>query len=143
MAMTMNSRKTIVRISVFTAVLVAVLFIFILVRLFGPLDPFPRMYKSAESPDGSLKVELYRKKSGWLCLTQCIDVLAQVHDNRQNLLFEDRIAHIYMWDEADNGSYSEVLFRDDEILVGPNYHGGKYYGNGFYYVIRKDKFVKK
>jgi hypothetical protein len=132
-----------VRLSLIGAVLVAVLFIFVLVRLFGPLDPFPRMYKSADSPDGSLKVELYRKKSAWLCLSDCTDILVRVHDNRQNLLVEGSVLHLYMWNEASDGRYSEVLFRDDEILIGPHYDGGKNYGTGFYYVIRKDNFVKR
>lgn len=131
------SRKTTLRVVLLGAALVVALFIFAFVRLFGPLDPFPRMYTAAESSDGSLRVEIYRKKATWLCPSDCIDVLVRVRDNQRKLLYEDRIYQVDMWDDVEDGRYSEVLFHEDGILVGPNYYGGKRYGDGSYYVVRR------
>ena len=47
-----------------------------------------------------------------------------------------------MWDDVNDGRYSEVLFRDEEILVGPDYYGGKQFGDGSYYVVMRANLAK-
>jgi hypothetical protein len=136
------SRKTTFRVVLLGAALIAAFFTFAFVSLFGPLDPYPRMYTASESPDGTLSVELYRKKATWLCPSDCVDVLVRVRDNQRKVLYEDRIYQVDMWDDVNDGRYSEVLFHDDEILVGPNYYGGKQFGDGSYYVVRRANLAK-
>ena len=80
---------------------------------FGPLDSIPRLHATAESPDGTLKVEVYRKRVSLLPNPQ-IDMIAKVYDRNGNLVYERVILREGMWSETEN-LYRRIIFAGDEI----------------------------
>jgi len=96
---------------------------------FGPLDSVPRMHASAISPDGSLKVEVYRKRVSLLPNSQ-IDMIAKVKDGKGNLLYEKVVLQEGMWSETEN-LYLNIVFAGDEIQLRPGW------GDDDFYSIRR------
>lgn len=100
----------------------AVLFILCLAGftyLFGPLDSFPRLHASAQSPDGELTVEVYRKRVS-LPPSSRIELIAKVYDKEGHPIFEKTIFAEGMWSELDS-LCRNIVFAEDQIRIGPSF----------------------
>jgi uncharacterized lipoprotein YbaY len=92
---------------------------------FGPLDSFPRLHASAQSPDGTFTVKVYRKRVS-LPPSSEIDLIAKVYDRQSNLVFEKKIFQEGMWSEL-NDLFRNIIFDGDKILIGPSFDPDWYY----------------
>lgn len=86
-------------------------------RWFGPLDNFPRLYKTATCPDGSYTAAVYRRKTTWLCPANCIEVIVEVHDGQKSVVQSERVTSIDVWDDMDI-RYPEVHCSSETIKIG-------------------------
>lgn len=111
------------------AVLFFILGIWGFFYFFGPLDSIPRLHSSAESPDGTLKAEVYRKRVS-LLPNSLIDMIAKVYDQKGNLLYEKVILQDGIWSETEN-LYRNIVFSSDEIQLRPGW------GADDLYIIRR------
>jgi hypothetical protein len=90
----------------------------------GPLDHIPRLHASAQSPDGTLTVKVYRQTVSFT--RPEYDVIAKVFDRRGNLVYERKIYQESMWSELDN-LYRNITFEGDEIHIGPKFSADEYF----------------
>jgi hypothetical protein len=91
---------------------------------FGPLDPIPRLHAAAQSPDGALRVGVYRKRVSISPFSQ-IDVIAKIFDEQNNLIYEKKIFQESMWSELDY-LFKNITFESDEIRIGPKFSHDEY-----------------
>lgn len=100
----------------------AVLFILCLAGFtyfFGPLDSLPRLHASAQSPDGTLTVKVYRQRVS-LPPTSDIHLIAKVYDRQSNLVSEKKIFQEAMWSELDM-LFRNIRFDGETISISPGF----------------------
>jgi hypothetical protein len=117
----MNFRK--IQPYLFTLAVLLILYLGI-TYFFGPLDSIPRLHASTQSPDGALRVEVYRKRTS-LPPSPEIDVIAKVYDRQSNLIYEKKIFQEAMWSELDN-LFRNITFESEEIRIGPKFSPDEY-----------------
>lgn len=93
--------------------------------IFGPLDSIPRLHASAQSPDGTLAVKVYRRRTS-LPPSSEIDLIAKVYDKQGNLIFEKTIFEEGMWRELDN-LFRNIVFDNNRVRIGPSFDPDWYY----------------
>ena len=91
---------------------------------FGPIDSSPRLHASAQSPDGALRVEVYRERVS-LPPSPEIHVIAKVFDRQGKLIYEKKIYQEGMWSELAN-LFGNITFEGDEIHIGPKFSANEY-----------------
>jgi hypothetical protein len=110
---------------------IGVLFTVAFNRLFGPLDNFPRLYKTAGCPDGLHTIALYRRKTLWLCPAECIEVIVEVQGGQGSIVQSERVTSLDVWSDMDL-RYPELHCSENAISVG----GGR---DGHTYEIRRQR----
>ena len=118
-------------ISVGVLMIISVVFTITFNHLFGPLDSFPRLYKTVKCPDGLYTAAVYRRKTTWLCPAECIEVIVEVHDSQGSVVQSERVTSIDVWGDMDL-RYPEVHCSADTIRIG----GAR---EGFPYQIRRQR----
>ena len=128
--------KTLIKIILAVLVLaVGVPFVVGFNKHFGPIDTFPRLYKTAQCPDGAHSAAIYRRKVRWFSLMDSTDILLRVYDGRKTLIFEDRVYQLDVWGDMDS-RYPEVRCNGEEIRAGGS-------SDGYPYKVRLSEISKK
>jgi len=106
MVMMSESVKTILRRLAVVVVLIVAPIIFLFVNFFGPIDTFPRLYKTARCSDPSWStVSVYQKKAYWFALDT--DVIVRVSDSEGNIVHEEWQCQNDLWmPQTNNQTYS-------------------------------------
>jgi len=101
-----ESRKTILRRLAIVVVLIVAPIIFLFVNFFGPIDTFPRLYKTAQCSDPSWStVAVYQKKAYWFALDT--NVMVRVSDSEGNIVHEEgQIQNDHWMPQNNNQTYS-------------------------------------
>ncbi len=80
-------------------VLVATPFIIEFSHFFGPIDTFPRLYKTAQCSDDSWKsVLIQRKKAYWF--SSDTDILVKVFDSNGTVVHQERLLQVDLWGDV-------------------------------------------
>jgi hypothetical protein len=90
------------------------------VYITGALDLIPRLHASANSPDGDLSIQVYRKRLALGPLFPRMGAIAKIYDKNGRLVYEETIYRDDDWDDTVGHSYSQISFMGDEIHIGPN-----------------------
>lgn len=104
------------------------------VYLTGSLDYIPRLHASATSPDGTLRVMVYRKRLAMRPIFPRMGAVARIYDQDGRLVYDKTIYSDDDWDDTVGEAYKEISFTDDEIRIGPGA-----YDPGSAYIIRKSE----
>ncbi len=81
------------------AAFVVVLLVSIENSFFGPIDTYPRLYKTARCPNSEwASVAVYRKKAYWFFMDT--DIWVKVSDSRGNVVHEERLQQFDMWHDV-------------------------------------------
>jgi hypothetical protein len=95
-----KSKKSALLILAPVAAFAAVVFILPSYTFFGPVDTFPRLYKTARCSDPSWSmVAVYQKKAYWFASDT--DVIVRVSDGRGKLVHEERQIQNDYWMRRD------------------------------------------
>ena len=86
----------------------------------GPLDSIPRLRATAQSPDGSLLVNVYKQRLA-LYPKPRVGILVRIYENGEKLVYEKIIFEDGLWDHDIGEMYQNIYFNDSEILIGPKY----------------------
>ncbi len=96
MVMINKTDKKLLLILIIIVVLVAAPFIVAFSYFFGPVDTFPRLYKTAQCSDSSWSsVGVYRKKAYWFLMDT--DILVKVSDDQGNIVYEEKLFQFDTW----------------------------------------------
>ncbi len=99
-----------------------ILSVWLITYLFGPIDTYPRIYKSFSSPDDALSVAIYRRRVHAIDPLAPVDVLLRVHDAKGHIVYEERLYELDMWDDLKTDY--DVTFEPEAILFYHlDYHG--------------------
>ncbi len=132
--MSFNRRNTIK----ITAILMAAIFCFLLIKYMGLMDFIPQLRASAESPDGNFKVYVYQKRLFPRPIFPRMGATAKVYDKDGNLIFNEIIYHDDDWDDTVGEAYNKISFQGDEIHISPGVYAPKKS-----YVIKNSTLGKK
>jgi hypothetical protein len=95
----------------------------------------PRVYKTASSPDGSWSVTVFRQREHAFPLKEGVEVTVVVTDSSGRILLRKVIDSRDVWEDVDL-RYRDVICKNDEILVGPDWWDGKQ--STYYRITKRD-----
>jgi hypothetical protein len=82
----------------------------------GPLDANPRLEATAESPERTLTVKVFRQRNPAYSLYVGAEMYVNVYDSRGGLLYEKLIGQDGAWSELDH-AYKKITFDGDVIRI--------------------------
>jgi hypothetical protein len=92
---------------------------------FGPVDTFPRQYKTLACTGGSHSVAIYRRKRSWLSPMNDTEVILRVYDAQGNVVRDEVVTSLDLWDDIDS-VYPEISCDAEKIRMGGGGHGSPY-----------------
>jgi hypothetical protein len=107
-------------------VIIAIILVWLFFDIVGPLDKIPRLRVSATNQDKTLVVKVYKKRLSFYPKLR-VGILVNIYDNQDTLLYDKVIFEDGLWDHDIGEMYSEILFVDDEIWIGPKFTPDEYY----------------
>lgn len=106
--------------------IVVIMVIWLFVHIFGPLDNIPRLRVFATSPDKALIVKVFKKRLSFYPSIR-VGILVNIHNNQNTLLYDKVIFEDGWWNDDIGEMYSQILFVNEEIWVGPKFSPDDYY----------------
>jgi len=94
----------------------------------------PQVYKTVTSPDQSWSVTVLRQRSK-IPLMEGVDVIVVVTDRNGRTLLKRATDNRDLWEDVDE-RYPDVICKDDEILLGPDYWDGRQ--STYYRIAKRD-----
>jgi hypothetical protein len=88
----------------------------------------PQVYRTATSPDHSWTVKITRQRQLGIPAFSPVDVTAIVANSAGKELLRTTFDTVDLWSDVPT-HYSEVICRNDRILIGPEYWDGKGFGH--------------
>jgi hypothetical protein len=82
----------------------------------GPLDYNPRLVASAESPDKTLSVKVFRQRNPSHSRYVGAEMFARVYDERGRLIYEKLIGSDGAWSELDD-AFENIDFEGESIRI--------------------------
>ena len=92
---------------------------------FGPVDTFPRLYKTLACTGGSHSAAIYRRKRSWFSPMNDTEVILRVYGAQGNVVRDEVVTSLDLWDDIDS-VYPEISCDAERVRMGGGRHGSPY-----------------